>query len=181
MGTYPAHYSGGELICIGDEAELLLPGGGTRRVRIGALEFLGSREADGHTPLAELPLLHLVNEGHPPAWYGSVEEPAQRLNPAQLRLIRRSGKLYYNDGREMLPGDRVWENGERELYTFREIWRRGDPACAWYFDMHPGEELVLVFEPSSGTHGGFTCSYCDAGGHRSSAMDHLTFIERGRN
>ena len=36
-----------------------------------------------------------------------------------------------------------------------------------------------ITQPYSGNCGGFTCTYCDAEGNRSAAMDHITFIERG--
>lgn len=182
MGTYPVRYSGGELICIGDEAELRLPDGSTRQVRIGALDSLYNRRAEGWEAAQELPRLHVLDDGPSGnlVWY-AVEEPLPRLlNPADLRLLRRSDKLFYNDGREMLIGDLVWENGERELYRFTGIWRRDDPEYAWYFELHDHDDLVLSFEPESGAHGGFTCRYTDdAEGHRSAAMDHLTFVERG--
>ena len=178
MGTYPVRYSGGEIICIGDEAELTLPDGQTQRIRIGALNSDGWNRAEGRLFPQDMPRLNLENSEKSLLWSSSAESPAQRLNPAALRLIRRSDSLFYNDGREMHPGDLIWENGEKRLYVFSGVWRRNDPDFSWFFDAGREEEFVLNFEPYSGNCGGFTCTYCDAEGNRSAAMDHITFIER---
>ncbi len=178
MGTYPVRYSGGEIICIGDEAELTLPDGNTRRVRIGALNSDAWNRAEGREPAHDIPRLNLEHNDKGFYWNASPEGPAWRLNPAALRLIKRSDKLFYNDGREMKHGDLIWENGEKRLYLFSGVWRRDDPDYDWFFVSDRNEEFVLNFEPYSGDNGAFTCSYCDAEGNRSAAMDHITFIER---
>ena len=179
MGTYPVRYSSGEIICIGDVAELTLPDGQTRRIRIGSLNSDAWNRAEGREHPHDIPRLNLEHLDHELLWNSSLEAPAQRLNPAGLRLIARSDKLYYNDGREMKPGDLIWENGEKRLYVFSGVWRRDDPEFSWFFVAGREEEFVLNFEPWADDRGGFTCAYCDAEGNRSAAMDHITFIERG--
>ena len=181
MGTYPAHYSGGELICIGDEAEWRAPDGRVQRVRIGTLDFLESQRREGRAPSSGLPTLHLMNENHPPAWYAVPELPLQRISPAGLTLIRRSGKLYYNNGVEIMVGDLVWDNGFRSLERVADIWHRGNPLHDWYFEAseHSGN-VVIVFDPHNGAGGGVIEPYADAEGNRSAGMDHITFIERGQ-
>ena len=178
MGTYPVRYSGGEIICIGDEAELTLPDGQTRRIRIGALNSDYWNRAEGREFPHDIPRLNLEHHDKTLLWNISLEGLSQRFNPADLRLMQRSEKLFYNDGREMYPGDLIWENGEKRLYVFSGVWRRDDPDFSWFFDAGREDEFVLNFEPYSGNCGGFTCAYCDAEGNRSAAMDHITFIER---
>ena len=179
MGTYPVRYSGGEIICIGDEAELTLPDGNTRRIRIGALNSDYWNRAEGREFPHDIPRLNLEHNDKVLLWSSTIENPPQRLNPADLRLIRRSDKIFYNDGREMKPGDLIWENGEKRLYVFSGVWRKDDPDFSWFFDAGREDEFVLNFEPYSGDGCAFTCTYCDAEGNRSAAMDHITFIERG--
>ena len=181
MGTYPAHYSTGELICIGDEAEWLAPDGRVLRVRIGTLDFLESQHKEGWQPSSAHPVLHLMNENHPPAWYVVPEQPMQRIVPAELTLIRRSEKLYYNNGVEILVGDLVWDNGFRSLLRVADIWRRGNPQHDWYFATteHSGP-VAIVFDPYNGAGGGSIEPYADEEGNRSAGMDHIIFIERGQ-
>ena len=179
MGTYPVRYSGGEIICSGDEAELTLPDGQTRRIRIGSLNSKSWNQSEGREFPHDIPRLNLENDEKTLLWNSSLESPAKQLNPANLRLIRRSDTLFYNDGREMIPGDLIWENGERSLYIFSGVWRRNDPDFSWFFDTGRKEDFVLNFDSYDGDGGGFVCAYCDAEGNRSAAMDHITFIERG--
>lgn len=184
MGTYPVHYRGGELICIGDEAEWHLPDGSTQRIRIGALDALVNRRAEGWEPPADVPVLHLLGKGDPPShtWYGVVQAPVEQIAPSDLVLIRRSDRFFYNDGREMLPGDLVWENGFRELYIFEGVWRRGEPEHDWFFNQHPAENnAVLSFSKYPKQSSGMLLWYADAEGNRCAEMDHLTFIERTRS
>ena len=179
MGTYPIRYRSGEIICSGDEAELTLPDGQTRRIRIGSLNSKSWNLSEGREFPHDIPRLNLENDEKTLLWNSSLESPAKQLNPANLRLIRRSDTLFYNDGREMISGDLIWENGEKRLYIFSGVWRRNDPDFSWFFDTGRKEDFVLNFDSYSCDCGGFTCTYCDTEGNRSAAMDHITFIERG--
>lgn len=185
MGTVPVRYSGGELVCIGDIAELSLPDGSVQRVRIGALDCLLNRASlGGWTHHSDIPTLHLFDELEPHAWFGVMEQPMHPLNPENLRLIQRSEKLYYNDGREMMVGDVVWDTGFHALFRFAGVWHRDNPEYAWYFEQNENEEAdwVLCFEPyeqRNDGYGGYLVAYADKEGNRTAGMDHISFLERG--
>lgn len=185
MGTTPVRYSGGELVCIGDLAELSLPNGSVQRVRIGALDCLLNRAVlGGWSHHCDIPTLHLFDDFNPHAWFGVTEQPMLPLNPENLRLIQRSEKLYYNDGREMQEGDVVWDTGFHALYRFAGVWHRENPDYAWYFEQNENEsaDWVLCFEPyeqKNDGYGGYLCAYADREGNRTAAMDHISFLERG--
>ena len=179
MGAYPAKYRGGETVCIGDIAELRLPDGRVQQVRIGTLDYLLNQEVlFGRLPQADLPMLHLFTELHTPAWHGVMEYPSVPMNPADMRLIRRSDKIFYNDGREMLPGDIVWDSGMHQLLRFEGVWRKDNPEHAWYFEQNPDSAFVLSFDSYAPDGYGYICDYADAEGHRTAGMDHLIFVER---
>ena len=120
MGTYPVRYSSGEIICIGDVAELTLPDGQTRRIRIGSLNSDAWNRAEGREHPHDIPRLNLEHLDHELLWNSSLEAPAQRLNPAGLRLIARSDKLYYNDGREMNPATSSGRTGKNSCMSSAE-------------------------------------------------------------